>query len=352
MFNVEKNPFAFSPGQLSKLINPKSLGAFCALGGLPGLEKGLRTDVSAGLNADETCFADSVSFEAATSMLPPGDPSGCSTMQTSQNCEGQTEETFADRIRVFGENRLPKRKSKSFLELAWIALQDKVLILLSVAAAISLALGLYQTFGQEHEGTSVEWIEGVAIIVTVCIVVMVGALNDWQKELKFKKLNRKKDERMVKVIRSGKSLRISVFDVLVGDILIIEQGDMLPADGIYIDGHHVSCDESSATGESDLVKKTPASAVMCAIQEESNKVEKLDPFILSGAKVLDGFGTCLVTAVGPNSSHGRTITALQNDVEMTPLQIKLNKLAGACKDLIYLSTYVYIYIGFWSLTFI
>jgi len=71
---------------------------------------------------------------------------------------------------------------------------DKVLLLLSAAAVISLALGLYQTFGikkKPGEGPSVEWVEGVAIIVAVTIVVVVGAGNDYQKERQFVKLNKK-----------------------------------------------------------------------------------------------------------------------------------------------------------------
>lgn len=72
-------------------------------------------------------------------------------------------------------NRLPEKKSKSLLELAWIAYNDKVLILLTIAAIVSLALGLYQTFGTPHEPgeARVEWVEGVAIIVAILIVVIV-----------------------------------------------------------------------------------------------------------------------------------------------------------------------------------
>jgi Ca2+-transporting ATPase len=241
----------------------------------------------------------------------------------------QKDDHYADRKRVFGEHRLPERKSKSFLELAWIALQDRVLILLSIAAAISLALGLYQTFGPHHDnGARIEWVEGVAIIVAILIVVIVGALNDWQKERQFQKLNKKKEDRLVKVIRSGKPSSISIHDILVGDVLILEQGDVIPVDGVLVEGHAVSCDEASATGESDLVKKTPAEAVSRALSEGSANPAKLDPFLLSGTKVLDGVGTFLVTAVGPYSSHGRTMMAFRDDPGMTPLQAKLNILAG------------------------
>ncbi|WDK10157.1 calcium-translocating P-type ATPase [Colletotrichum graminicola] len=210
-------------------------------------------------------------------------------------------------------------------------MKDKVLILLSVAAVISLALGLYQTFGATHhedETARLEWVEGVAIIVAITIVVVVGSLNDWQKERQFRKLNQKKEDRIVKVIRSGKPANLSVHEVLVGDVMLLEQGDIIPVDGVFIDGHNVSCDESSATGESDLIKKVPADAVMKSLFEEEANPKKLDPFIISGARVLDGVGTFLVTAVGQNSSHGKTMMSLRDDPGMTPLQLKLNILAG------------------------
>jgi Ca2+-transporting ATPase len=333
LFNVENNPFAFCPGQLGKLINTKSLAAFLALGGLLGLEKGLQSHRLTGLGIDERHILEPITFGQATSALPSHGLTKhgrqCGNLPPVRP-KGRPDGGFADRKRVFGENRLPERKSKSFLQLAWIALQDRVLILLSVAAVVSLALGLYQTFGQtQHEGAKVEWVEGVAIIVAIAIVVIVGALNDWQKERQFRKLNMKKEDRLVKVIRSGNPMTMSVHDVVVGDLMLVEPGDVIPVDGVFIDGHSLSCDESSATGESDLVKKAPADDVLQALlYEEAPELKRLDPFIISGARVLDGVGSFLVTSVGRNSSHGRIMMSLREDPGLTPLQSKLNVLAG------------------------
>jgi P-type Ca2+ transporter type 2C len=87
---------------------------------------------------------------------------------------------FLDRKHVFRDNRLPEKKSKTILQLAWQTYNDKVLILLTIAAVVSLALGLYQTFGGDHEEgeARVEWIEGVAILVAIILVVTVGTVND------------------------------------------------------------------------------------------------------------------------------------------------------------------------------
>ncbi|KKP05770.1 Ca2+-transporting ATPase [Trichoderma harzianum] len=333
LFDVENNPFAFSPGQLGKLMNPKSVAAFVALGGLLGLEKGLWTNCRAGLGIDEHYIVQSITFDQATTAhLSPGllkesEQAGNHPLVCSKDKPGSS---FADRKRVFGENRLPERKSKSILQLAWIALHDHVLILLSVAAIVSLALGLYQTFGQtKHEGAKVEWVEGVAIIVAITIVVIVGALNDWQKERQFRKLNMKKEDRFVKVIRSGSPMAVSVYDVVVGDVMLLEPGDIIPVDGVFVQGHSLSCDESSVTGESDLAKKVPADDVQqVLLNDEGSELKSLDPFIISGARVLDGVGSFLVTSVGQNSSHGRTMMSLSEDSGPTPLQQKLNVLAG------------------------
>jgi P-type Ca2+ transporter type 2C len=334
------------------------LGALWQLGGLAGLEKGLQTNRNSGLSLDETTLSKSVSFEEATGSSGYGsaphiyESKGESsiTAVTSTPKSPSSGDAFADRKRVFKDNRLPEKKAKTIWQLAWIAYNDKVLILLTVAAAVSLALGLYQTFGQAHEPgeAKVEWVEGVAIVAAIVIVVVVGTLNDWQKEKQFIKLNKKKDDRVCKVIRSGKTMQISVYDILAGDVMHLEPGDMVPVDGIFIDGSGVKCDESSATGESDLMKKTPADKCMAVIAgEEQGELRKLDPFILSGGKVAEGTGTFLVTAVGVNSEFGRTMMSLREESEATPLQAKLNvlaeyiaKLGGAAALLLFIVLFI------------
>lgn len=104
-------------------------------------------------------------------------------------------------------------------------------------------------------------------------------------------------------------------------------------DGIFISGHNVRCDESSATGESDQIKKTGGEQVMRLLENGHTDMKNLDPFIISGAKVLEGVGTYLVTSVGPNSSFGKIMISMRTDPETTPLQVKLNGLATAIAKL-------------------
>ncbi|KAL6352567.1 hypothetical protein LRP88_13032 [Fusarium phalaenopsidis] len=145
---------------------------------------------------------------------------------------------------------------------------------------------------------------------------MATAINDYQKNYKFQKLNEKKEERMVTVTRSGQHRSISVFDVLVGDVMHLEAGEVATADGILIEGFDIQYDESPLTGESELIAKTPA-----CVQGSG------DSFILSGTRVETGVGTCLILSVGVNSTYGRIMMSLQDYVQETPLQQKLSVLA-------------------------
>ena len=325
-FDRPNNPFAFTPGQLNKLLNPKNLSVYKALGGLRGIEKGLRSNIRAGLSVDEVSVDGNVTFEDATRIDEKSIDYDNVPLERKDSAAVRREvkDQFEDRIRIFRDNRLPEKKADGIFVLIWRAYNDKILILLTIAAVVSLSLGIYETVSG---GSGVDWVEGVAICVAIIIVVTVGAANDFQKERQFLKLNKRKDDREVKVIRSGKSLQVSVHDITAGDVLHLEPGDAIPADGIFITGHGVKCDESSATGESDQMKKTPGEEVWQRIQD-GTATAKLDPFIISGSKVLEGVGTYLVTSVGQNSSYGKILMSLQHPSEETPLQVKLGKLAN------------------------
>ncbi|XP_051787391.1 plasma membrane calcium-transporting ATPase 1a isoform X1 [Erpetoichthys calabaricus] len=209
---------------------------------------------------------------------------------------------------VFGQNFIPPKKPKTFLQLVWEALQDVTLIILEIAAIISLGLSFYRppgggteicataTGGVEDEGEAeAGWIEGVAILLSVICVVLVTAFNDWSKEKQFRGLqSRIEQEQKFTVVRGGQVIQIPVADIVVGDVAQVKYGDLLPADGVLIQGNDLKIDESSLTGESDHVKKT---------------MDK-DPLLLSGTHVMEGSGKMVVTAVGVNSQTGIIFTLL------------------------------------------
>jgi P-type Ca2+ transporter type 2C len=82
-----------------------------------------------------------------------------------------------------------------------------------------------------------------------------ASLNDWQKEKQFEALNEKREDHLVKVLCDGREQLVHVHNVVVGDIVLLEPGDVIPCDGVSLSGHNVRYDESSATGESDAIKK-------------------------------------------------------------------------------------------------
>ncbi|ODV61917.1 calcium-translocating P-type ATPase [Ascoidea rubescens DSM 1968] len=246
------------------------------------------------------------------------------------------------RISRYGQNKIPVTPPKSFFTLCWIALQDKIMIILTIAAVISLSLGLYETFGEDPELDAqgkkipqVEWVEGVAILVAVAVVVLVSAANDFQKERQFAKLNSKKEDRDIIVNRNGIECYISIHNIVVGDLIKLQTGDVVPADSILVDGK-CECDESNITGESQTIKKVSLAPALEKYNKEfSNSTadigyEKrvLDPFMISGTKLISGLGDAVVTAVGPNSMHGKAMMSLKVEPDPTPMTVRLDHLAN------------------------
>uniref|UniRef100_A0A8C4I8R3 Calcium-transporting ATPase n=1 Tax=Dicentrarchus labrax TaxID=13489 RepID=A0A8C4I8R3_DICLA len=233
-----------------------------------------------------------------------GDVNGlCARLRTSpvEGLDGNSED-IDRRKQEFGQNLIPPKKPKTFVQLVWEALQDVTLIILEVAAIISLGLSFYsppdagrQNCGSAAGGVEEEseaeagWIEGAAILLSVVCVVLVTAFNDWSKEKQFRGLqSRIEQEQKFTVVRGGQVIQIQVSELVVGDIAQVKYGDLLPTDGVLIQSNDLKIDESSLTGESDHVKKS---------------LDR-DPMLLSGTHVMEGSGKMLVTAVGVNSQTG------------------------------------------------
>ncbi|KAM7134338.1 plasma membrane calcium-transporting ATPase 3 isoform 5-T5 [Macrochelys suwanniensis] len=233
----------------------------------------------------------------------------CRRLKTSPT-EGLSDNVadLEKRRQIYGQNFIPPKQPKTFLQLVWEALQDVTLIILEIAAIISLGLSFYAPPGEESEAcgnlaaggedegeSEAGWIEGAAILLSVICVVLVTAFNDWSKEKQFRGLqSRIEQEQKFAVVRNGQQIQIPVAELVVGDIAQIKYGDLLPADGVLIQGNDLKIDESSLTGESDHVRKS---------------VEK-DPMLLSGTHVMEGSGRMVVTAVGVNSQTGIIFTLL------------------------------------------
>ena len=184
-------------------------------------------------------------------------------------------------------------------------MHDFTLILLSIAAVISIALGVYT------EGWDDGWYDGFAIIIAVAVCVNVTAINDLQKDKQFRALNAVNNAKQIRTLRGGEMVLVKTDDIVVGDIVEITAGDTVPADGYFLNGSNVKMDESKLTGESDQVEKN-----------ESN------PFIVSSSECHEGSFKMVVLAVGSNSVFGRMRAMIESEGDdNTPLQIKLAVLA-------------------------
>jgi len=196
-----------------------------------------------------------------------------------------------ERRETFGVNKVEEEPQDPLWKLMWEALQDPTLIFLTVAAFISLAIGIFveqRPFG---------WLEGVAILTAVAVVVTVGAVNDYQKEKQFRDLNAQKENVEVTVLRDGATMPVSTHDLVVGDIVLLSTGDVIPADGVIMGRNDLAINEKMLTGETVMKKKTPK----YVFKDQS---VASSPTLFAGTFVQEGEGRLLVLAVGTQTYQG------------------------------------------------
>lgn len=215
------------------------------------------------------------------------------------------EDTLMLRMKVYGLNKFDEKPPRGFLVFVWEASQDLTLIILAVCAVVSLGVGI------GTEGWPKGSFEGLGILISIFIVVLVTAVSDYRQSLQFRDLDKEKKKIFVQVTRNGRRQKVSMYDLVVGDVVNLSIGDLVPADGIFISGYSLLINESSLTGESEPVS-----------------VGRDKPFLLSGTKVQDGSGKMLVTTVGMRTGWGKLLATLtEGGEDETPLQVKLNGVA-------------------------
>ncbi|GLT78625.1 hypothetical protein SLA2020_501540 [Shorea laevis] len=259
---------------------------------------------------DETTLTDIVKEKKLEKLQQIGGVNGvASSLETSldSGINGGAED-IAHRHEAFGSNTYKKLPSKSFFYFVVEAFKDLTILILLGCAALSLG------FGIKENGLKDGWYDGGSIFVAVFLVIAVSAISNYRQNRQFDKLSKVSNNIQIDVIRGGRRQQISIFDIVVGDIVCLKIGDQVPADGLFLDGHSLQIDESSMTGESDHVEVN----------------SKPNPFLISGTKVVDGYARMLVTSVGMNTTWGQMMSQLTGDNnEQTPLQVRLNKLTSA-----------------------
>ena len=209
------------------------------------------------------------------------------------------------RRKKWGENSLPEQEEVTLLDKIWEQFEDPMVQLLMVAAIVSLLL--HFTVGGESGG----WIEGCAILASVCIVASVSAMTEYNKELKFKELSAARPTETFNVRRDDKLIKLLETEIVQGDVVQLRSGHTAPTDGIFIEGQDAKVDESATTGENVEICLGP---------------EGREQFIISGSSILEGECFILVTGVGINSLSGRAEMRNRQKKDATPLQLKLEDL--------------------------
>ena len=243
---------------------------------------------------------------------------------------------LAWREQRWGNNHLPPEKENSILEHIINCFEDPTLRVLLFASIVSLIIGV------SKDGLSTGWIEGTAIFFAVFLVVSISSYMNYQEMEQFLKLSRETKLKKVLVIRDGREKEISIEDILVGDILKLRIGDIINVDGFVFGDAKAGMDESSVTGESD---------VMWKINNFELKGQKYScPFVFSGSQVVDGYGNMVVAAVGDKTFEGQNKQLTNasgkkgdndgegddDDADLTPLKKQLNELSNLIGDLGYI----------------
>ena len=217
-----------------------------------------------------------------------------------------SEENLTKRKEAFGVNEFEYPPPKSFLQLCRDALDDLTVQILCVAAIISLGIGAGLKKHREEYG----YLEGIAIVLVVFVVVFLQAYIDYVKEQKFRQLNSIKDNYAVKVVRNGEVHAVTAGEAALGDVVEVSAGDKVPADGVFLEGSKLRADEAAMTGEPIGIAKS----------------HDKDPFLLSGTTISEGSGRMAVVAVGSNSQWGVILKTLIVEPSSTPLQDRLDVL--------------------------
>lgn len=233
---------------------------------------------------------------------------------------GLTKEQVLENEKKYGKNQFSPSKKVSLIKKIIEAIKEPMIFILLVAALITIGMNLYKYF----QGLHAEFTESIGIIVAIGLSVGISIIMEGKSQKAFETLNNLNEDIKVKVLRDGDIQYIHKKDVVVGDILKIETGDKVPADGRLIDALQLKVDESMLTGESLPVDKNSD----IIITDHKTSLPERKNMVFEGTFITYGQGTIIVTSVGDKTEMGSIATELKStETKSTPLQEKLDKLA-------------------------
>lgn len=248
-------------------------------------------------------------------------------MTNPQPLTGLTDAEVVESRRLHGDNVLTPPAKEPLWRKFLAKLTDPLIIILLVAAALSIGIAFYEYFGLGHDATA--FLEPVGILLAVVLATGLAFIFETKADREFDILNKVNDDEPVRVIRNGQSQQIPKRDVVAGDVVMIGTGDEIPADGTLIDAVALMVDESSLTGEPACAKTTDSRDFDPEATFPSNRV-------MRGTKVMEGHGVFCAEAVGDRTENGKVFQAAQIDNSIkTPLDEQLERLGSLITKLGY-----------------
>ncbi|MDE7361270.1 MAG: calcium-translocating P-type ATPase, PMCA-type [Oscillospiraceae bacterium] len=238
---------------------------------------------------------------------------------------GLTDKEVAESKAKYGDNSMTEQAHESFWDKLKGNLGDPMIKILIVALLINVVLSVLGYAGVIKEGAP-EWYEPLGIFVAICLATLVSTFSEYRNENAFQKLQEEASRILCKVYRNGVIAEVAINDIVVGDAILLQSGDKIPADGIIVDGD-IKVDQSVLNGESREAKKRAVPDGWTDTDENTDFDSEYK--VYRGAVVCSGNATMQVTVVGDKSVYGKIASELQTDDDRdTPLKLKLGKLAN------------------------
>lgn len=241
--------------------------------------------------------------------------------------EGLSDKEVAESRAKYGANLLTPVARVSVWRKFLEKFQDPTIIILLVAALLSIGVSVYEVY--YHERGSEAFLEPMGILFAVLLATGLAFYFEQKADREFTILNKVNDDEPVRVIRNGHTMEVPKQSVVVGDIVVVESGDEVPADGELLESVSLSVDESMLTGEPIASKSARPEAMDAEATFPTNH-------LLRGTRVVEGYGVCRVFAVGDATENGKVFHAAQiDDSVRTPLNEQLDRLGSMISKLGY-----------------
>lgn len=241
---------------------------------------------------------------------------------------GLTDEQVLSSRNRYGANVLTPVDKEPWWKKLLEKFQDPLIVILLIAGVLSVGISFYEYYGL-HKGSMVFY-EPIGIFVAIILATGLAFIFEYKAEKEFSILNKVNDDEPVQVIRNGKVKKIARREVVVGDVVMLNTGEEVPADATLLEANSLRVDESSLTGEPQCSKTTDEALFDPQATYPSNHV-------LKATKVIEGHGIAQVTAVGDATENGKVMESAQIDSSVkTPLNEQLDGLGKLISRMSYI----------------